>query len=269
MSDEGNPHGFTRDVDVEIAAVNLFGMSADEVHRTRIMDLRDMVRQRIMDADEGESKDQTTTKPSPMTPRTVSRQAAGVVTDSEIGMLPQADMLRKMVPAMASKGVRRFMESIPAGEEDLKGLEYVTAPININSIVQASRGMEKLHEYVDSALNSATDAEHAIQQKTSILSMSRSVLDEEDTDWIRESMKCDTRRLLLIMKWMNGVMEDLMQLIRQRLDVESNLQEIPRGGCSAVIAKMHTKTMKMKTIYSVMSSRVDCIMVPPEYADLP
>jgi hypothetical protein len=163
----------------------------------------------------------------------------------------------------------QFTSSIVDGWQKPEFFLFLATTWFINSIVQASRGMEKLHEYVDSALNSATDAEHAIQQKPSILSMSRSVLDEEDTDWIRESMKCDTRRLLLIMKWMNGVMEDLMQLIRQRLDVESNLQEIPRGGCSAVIAKMHTKTMKMKTIYSVMSSRVDCIMVPPEYADLP
>lgn len=254
MSEDGNPHKFTRDVEVENAAVHILDMTPSDVKRTRIAELRELVKTFV----ESRDSDIGYQTPPRCTPLLNTTQKA-VVSDSEMGLYP---LQPNEYPTDC---VRMFTESIPEYNEDLKGIEYITLPINVNERVKATDGLKDLTNVIHNVLNYATDYENSAREKTQILSTNRSVLDEEDVKWITESISSNVKGLNIIHKWLKAVLLDLERLIQSRLQVEEDMRRIPRGNCISLIQKMHTKTLQMKSIHTVISAKCDCLQIPQDY----
>lgn len=266
---------FTRDPEVEAAAMSLLGMSADSIKRMRIPDLRNMVKQYVEDQDaKARNKEPcddqyielptpaNVSKPRVQTPRSRSRLdpldvRRNILGPSELGMA--ADM--SVLPVAQTSSIRQAAASLPDAPE-MKGIEYLTAPINVNEWCNQQQGMERLSEHLTTVLSNATELEESIKTKKQIQIAHSSILDAADSGWIDESVEIDIRQLHVISKYLTAILDDLNTLIRARLEAQSKLESIKRGNCTALIEKIHAKTLKLRAIHNVVSARRDVLQIP-------
>ena len=289
MAAAANPHGFTRDVEIENAAVNL-GMSPDEVKRMRIMDVRTTV-QRFVDAqdraakpeggkgalptvDEDEEHEevvlptprQRSVDPPVPTPSEINQD---VMTPSEVQVLHTETGGFMQRPFSSIRQMAAQVEAESAAEPEMKGIEYLTTPVDVDGlVVKNSEGLMKLADHVHTVLDAANNFEAAIREKGQIIAIHRGVLDAQDVGDIEQSIELDRRRLIIVYKWLTGIQHDLDRLIRKRVEVETMLMRIPNGNCAALCDKMHQKIVQMRAVYNVIAVRGDCLQIPARPATL-
>ena len=251
MSEDGNIHKFTRDVEVENAAVHILGMTPSDVKRTRIAEVKELVKT-FMESRDSDIGCQTPPRSAPL----LNSTQKALVSDSEMGLYPFTPN------EYPTECVRMVTESIPEYDEDLKGIEYITSPINVNERVKAKDGLKDFKNHIYNVLTYAAEYENSAREKTQILSTNRSVLDDEDVEWFVESISSNVKALNIIHKWLKAVLLDLERLIQSRLQVEEDTKRIPRGNCIALIQKMHMKTLQMKSIHTAISAKCDCLQIP-------
>ena len=254
---------FSRDPDVENAAVNLMGMSAEQVKRMRLVDVRELVKNRVEQEhalEEHGSAVEDVVLPAPQ-PRTPPRMQPPpllareqmVMTASEVGLVD---------PLAGSAGIRQVMATIPESDDELKGLDFLLTPLNVNAWCVESDGLTKLTKHVHRVLEVATDLEQAVREKHSILGLHKAVLDAEDIEEVHRSIQVDARQLAIIFKWLSAVLDDIAQHIRMRLEVQSKYQNIRRGSTTKLCDKMHAKSLKLRALHNAISARCECLQIP-------
>lgn len=238
---------FTRDPEVENAAVNLLRMSVDDVLRARIPDLKERVKDFIV-RNHREGADGLEPPRRHATQRDRDALAA-----SEIGLLE---------PAAPSAGIRQVMCTIPEGDEDMKGMEFLLTPIDVNARAKEADGLSGLSKHIYKVLEVATDLEQAAREKRKIVDMDAAVLDSDDIQCVTESIQADARQLVIIYKWLSAVLDDLAQLIRARMVVEDKFQQIHRGSCVKLCQKIRVRSLKLKALHSAVQARLECLQIP-------
>ena len=244
---DANPHGFTRDIEVENAAVRFLNLSPEKIKRMRIIDLTEKVKRFVdSDATTGIHRSHRRT-PLP----TLSEEDEKVMSSSEI----------KEGPPVVTSGIRMALAEIPE-EPDLKGLELLAVPLNVSDWCRQQDGLLKLHNQVTAVLQTASELENAIQRKKELIAQYCEDLDDEDIITTKETIQTDAKQLILIAKWVNAILDDLTLLIRRRQSVQLKFTDIPGGNRVKISSKMQVKTLKMRSLYNAILVRLDCLQIP-------
>lgn len=259
-------YSFTRDPEVEHAAVNALGIAPEQVLRMRIDDVRALVEDFIRshsgveDFAQRQSLEFQQDHAEPTRPKTPLLAPAhrNTMADSELHMAYGDNVFQ--LSEDPTPGIQQAMAMIAEDDEDVKDMRLLTMPINVNEWCRAKEGLVRLNDHVHKVLRIANELEESIQEKTRIMAMNRTVLDEEDVQWIQDTTTTDSKQLTVIIKWLRAIISDLNQVIQQRLQVQTSLK---RSRNSAMLCdKMHKKTLAMRSIHTAISARCDCMQVP-------
>jgi hypothetical protein len=222
---------FRRDVELEQAAVNLLHWDPERVKRTSLSELERAVKSYVEQEQD--------------TPIDIRLN----ISEDEI---PQVEAV--VAPSMKQLAV------IPEDDEDVKALDTLITPINVSSYVNATEGLLKLHKHIDKVFKLTAELETGVREKRQIMALHEGVLDDEDRGHIQTSIRVDHKQMTVLYKWLTGIMDDLSQLIRVRLDVQGKLQRI-KHSTPDLSDKIHRRTLKLKAIYDTISSRVECMQI--------
>lgn len=278
---------FKRDPEVEEAAVNLLGMTHDQVLCARIADLRDAVKA-FVNEQEMDSPDRTL--PQHINVLTHDRSTESpmnthVLAPSELGMLSTEHVAEDR----AVRGIRGSLAkmSLRGGEPDrgtpnvtqntanelalLKKDErspqevaknYLIMPINVEEWCNKSEGLKRFHEHVIKVLKAANEYEKSIREQRQVLALHTNVLDQEDIGHIESSIMEDMGELSVVIKWLSTRNDELGQVIKARLEVEAKLKTVKRGAGDKLCSKIRTKTLKMRALHTQIQARIETLHVP-------
>jgi hypothetical protein len=248
---------FTRFPDVENAAVNVLHMSPDEVVRTRLEVLEQMLKNYV-----GRSDD-----PNVITlPPPIRRPA---ITEEEYGSMTRSEIAEVAPTPPNPNGIRQALSEVTDSDDpDLKGLESVLVSINVSAVLKDPQGLRALQEQTKRALNLATNLEDSIRRKKTILETDRAILDEMDIKMVMDTVTVDTRQLTCIFKWIQAVLDDLAHHIKLRLESQNKFSDIRDGNCVSLCEKLHAKTVKMRALHAALSARCDCLQIPKLIEDV-
>lgn len=278
---DANPHGFSRDVEVENAAVNL-GIAPEQVKRMLISKVRETVARLIdengsqllppvpEEAAEHRDEGATTPRAAAVPEPTPSQIDQHVLAPSEIQGLYRDTGGFMTPPCSSIRQVTAQVDVEANSAADMKGIEYLLAPVNVDQlIVQSSDGLVKMSEQINTVLVAASNFEASVREKVQIVAIHQGVLTKEDVDDINQSIDLDRRRLMLVNKWLTGIMHDLERLIRGRMQVQSQLMQIRGGNTVGLCKRIDEKTVKLRALYTFISTRADCLQIPASAAVVP
>lgn len=253
MSTEAdNPYGFSRDLDVENAAVKFLRVQPEKVKRMRLIDLKDQVRMFVTRHADTELKAVSNKHDPPVMP-TVTESEQEALTTSELEEVP-------LVPTTGA--IRMALADVDMNDPDMKGLDLLTVPINVAAWCKETDGLHKLNAQVNAVLQTASELENAIQEKKLLLAQFSDTLDADDTSHAQKIIQKEARQLTLISKWISALLDDLIVLIRKRQDVQLKFTNIRGGNKTDIAQSLQVKTLRMKSIYSAILARLDCLQIP-------
>jgi hypothetical protein len=254
-TEELNPHGFSRDIDVEMAAVKFLGLEPEKVKRMRIIDLIEKVK-RFVDGDAVAGIPRKNVAASSAPKRTVPLPT---VSETDEKFMTASEIHNG--PPVVTSGIRMALSEIPQ-EQDLKGLELVTINLNVNSMCKQKDGLHKLNEHVNTVLQIASELESSINKKKELLALHSEIINDDDLIVTKEAIQLDAKQLTIISSWVNAVLDDLSILIRERQNVQLKFTNIPGGNRVKISAQMQVTTLKMKALYQALSARLECLQIP-------
>lgn len=242
------PPVFTRDPVVEEYAREFLKMSVEDIKRMRLADLQEVV------GEFSRRREATLMEPVSAPVNTdISPRQTQALTGSELRLLPAA-------PHRTQR--EGLCELATIEDDNLRGLEHLLTPLNVVSWCHEADGLSKLTQHIHRVLEVATELESAIKEKNAALTYHTAVLDPEDTEDIQISIQTDGRQLGVIFKWLQAVLDDIAQLIRQRLEVQSKLQHIRGGTGTKLCGKLHAKSLKLRALHSAITARCECLQIP-------
>ena len=209
----------------------------------RISDLRHQVKQLIV-------KDRIREQP----PR-VDEQ---VMAPSELGYLYEPSLKAVQTYKSTVEPVIYEPESLNQPAE----LQHLIVPINVNSWCLAANGIQKLSVHTNSVLAMTNQLEKSVLEKKKIISTSKDILDEEDITMINSSIQDNTQSMVTIQKWINNIAQQLFDLINKRVNTQNELTNIKGGFCQELCEKLQRKTIKLKILQNVLSTRSECMQIP-------
>lgn len=278
-----NPHRFTRDVDIENAAVNL-GMTPENVKRMRLESVRQFVQAGIQGMTPenikrmrlegvcqtgismiGHEQHAAAAAAAPGLP-TPSAINQDVITHSEIRDLYDTGVFEQRRPVVVLPPPDASMQQVevqlnPANEPDMKGLEYLMAPINVSTMITHEKdGLVKLGEHINTVLETVGNMEASVRAKKQILMLNRNILNAEDIDDFEQSINADCRRMVIMGNWLRAINQTLNTFMQTRANVVSQVQRIP-GNNAALCERMHKRTLQVRALYNVIATRCDCMQI--------
>lgn len=295
MSDESalsveNPYGFVEDIDIRNSAVVLLGLAPYDVKRMMPTDLRALLKdfsQRKQSAapsyngldekhvDEpgtGTEYMLPTPVPTAVRPRASRDMSAqsflqhhdphNVVTPSEIGALLGKGGSGSMPVVRPQGRLQQQMIQVDPNDQALQGIGFLTVRLDIPTLLQQTDGLQQVRDVVENVLTAAADHEHSANAKHKVLTISRQVLDQEDIASISQSIRDDIKRLMHIRNYLNELMDKMQRHQQQRLTVQEELSQIPRGNCVMTVEKMQKKTHQIGSVVVATRARVDCLQIP-------
>lgn len=253
---------FTRDPEVESAAVDLLGMTEREVLRTPLPQLQAMVQNYL--------EDETGIRPAVSTVEVLPADRK-VLATSELQMLPEEKNdttagIRNMMANMTIKEEEEKKQKGPSSsalvpKQEISANNVLRMPVNMEEWCRSVNGLKNFHEHVSKVLTLAGEYEKSIREQKQVLAVHKSILDEDDIRHIEDSIQTDMGEMAQLINWVSTRADELSSVIKTRLEVEEKLKSVKRTGQTndALCNKLRLKTTKMRTLHSAMAARIECL----------
>lgn len=199
--------------------------------------------------------------PTPRPRRVVAQGVLDVLAPSELAVAPSVLLTGTRSGGGGSTWTRQVSEEAGRSDMELNGLEYLTLPLNVNTICQQVKGLPRLSQHVHEVLGFVSSLETSSRTKRQAAQLHKHVWDTDELEFVTQSLQGDAKQLSTVTTWIRAVVNDLEQLILMRMEAQGSLRAIQQSNTVNLCDKLQRKTLQMQTLCSVMKSRLECVEV--------